>query len=61
MRFKMTDTVTIKEAASMLGVNPSTLRNWERLGKFKSYRHPLNKYRIYKIEDLKKFKESYLT
>ena len=45
----------IKDAASLLGVAPATLRNWEKLGKLKPHRNPSNRYRLYKIEDLEKF------
>lgn len=42
----------IKDAAALLGVSPSTLRNWEKLGKLKAHRNPNNKYRLYKQVDL---------
>lgn len=29
-----------------------TLRNWDANGKLKAHRHPMNNYRVYKIEDL---------
>jgi excisionase family DNA binding protein len=45
--------ITIKEAASLLRVSPLTLRNWDKNGKLKAYRHPMNNYRVYKIDDLK--------
>jgi MerR family transcriptional regulator, copper efflux regulator len=44
--------ITIKEAANVLGVSPLTLRNWDKNGKLKALRHPMNNYRVYKIEDL---------
>lgn len=44
--------ITIKQAASILGVSPLTLRNWDKNGKLKAYRHPMNNYRVYKMEDL---------
>lgn len=44
--------ITIKEAANILGVSPLTLRNWDKNGKLKAYRHPMNNYRVYKTEDL---------
>lgn len=40
---------TIKEAAKLLGVSELTLRNWDKSGKFKAQRHPMNNYRVYKI------------
>ena len=44
--------ITIKEASSILGVSPLTLRNWDKNGRFKALRHPMNNYRVYKMEDL---------
>jgi DNA (cytosine-5)-methyltransferase 1 len=49
---KIIDYLTIKEAAKFLGVVPNTLRNWERDKKISTYRNPLNRYRLYKKEDL---------
>lgn len=46
------DYVTIKEAAELLGVDKTTLRRWDKAGKLKPYRHPLNSYRLYKKSDL---------
>lgn len=46
------DYVTIKEAAELLGVDKTTLRRWDKAGKLKPYRHPLNYYRLYKKSDL---------
>lgn len=45
---------SIKEAAQILGVTPLTLRNWDRSGKFKAQRHPMNNYRVYRREALEK-------
>lgn len=48
--------LTVGEAAAQLGVTPATLRNWDRSGKLKPHRHPINGYRIYanaEIEALK--------
>jgi DNA (cytosine-5)-methyltransferase 1 len=42
----------IKQAAEFLGVSESTLRNWDRGGKIVAYRHPINRYRLYKKADL---------
>jgi excisionase family DNA binding protein len=39
--------LTIKQAAELLGVSPSTLRNWDRTGKVRAWRHPINGYRLY--------------
>jgi len=47
--------LTIKEASNLLGVTPLTLRNWDKAGKIKAFRHPVNKYRLYKPEDIELF------
>ena len=44
--------LTVGEAASFLGVSTTTLRNWDRSGKLKAHRHPINGYRLYRREDL---------
>jgi DNA-binding transcriptional MerR regulator len=44
--------VTIAEASKRLGVAPNTLRSWGSHGKIQEYRHPLNNYRLYRLEDL---------
>jgi excisionase family DNA binding protein len=41
------DTITIKEAARLLGVSEPTLRRWDDLRKFPARRHPVNGYRLY--------------
>ncbi len=46
--------VTLKQAAAYLGASPNTLRNWDRQGKLTAARHPVNRYRLYKLEDLAK-------
>ena len=46
--------MTIKEAATYLGVTPLTLRNWDKQGKLPATRHPMSNYRIYKTDDLEK-------
>lgn len=46
--------VTIKQASDILGVSRLTLRNWDKNGKLKALRHPMNNYRVYRIEDLEK-------
>lgn len=47
--------LTIKEASALIGVTPLTLRNWDKAGKLKAYRNPINKYRIYKSEEIELF------
>lgn len=47
--------LTIGEAASLLGVSPATLRNWDQKGKLLPIRHPVNRYRLYRREQLEAF------
>lgn len=39
--------LNIGQAANILGVSTETLRRWDKSGKFKSTRHPINNYRVY--------------
>ena len=43
---------TIKKVSEILGVTPLTLRNWDKKGKLKAYRNPINNYRVYKKEEI---------
>ena len=47
----------IREAAAFLGVHPDTLRRWERNHKVSTYRHPVNRYRLYLRADLDRLLE----
>ncbi len=47
--------LTTKEVADLLGVTPLTVRNWDKTGKMKAYRNPINNYRIYKPSDVEFF------
>ena len=49
---RLDEYLTVSEAAAYLGVSSATLRNWDRSGKLKPYRHPVNGYRLYKMDDL---------
>jgi excisionase family DNA binding protein len=44
----------VKEAAELLGVSPNTVRAWGAAGKIPEYRHPANRYRMYKRTDLER-------
>ena len=46
---------TIKETAKIIGVTHLTLRNWDKNGKLKAYRNPINHYRVYKPEEIELF------
>lgn len=47
--------LTVKEVADLLGVTPLTLRNWDKKGRLKALRNPINNYRIYKPEEIELF------
>jgi DNA (cytosine-5)-methyltransferase 1 len=47
--------LTINKAAKLLHVTPLTLRNWDKRGILKPYRHPANNYRIYRIDQIEAF------
>lgn len=44
----------VKEAAALLGISPNTLRAWGAHGQVPEYRHPVNKYRLYKRLELER-------
>lgn len=44
--------LTVKKAAELLGISPTTLRNWDTRAKLRAYRHPVNGYRLYLKSDL---------
>ena len=46
------DYMTVGVAAEFLGISRSTLRNWDKEGKLKPHRHPINSYRLYRHADL---------
>ncbi|WP_371927323.1 MULTISPECIES: MerR family DNA-binding transcriptional regulator [Methylomonas] len=48
----LSDYLTIGEASETLGVTRATLRNWDKAGKLKPYRHPVNGYRLYNRNEL---------
>jgi excisionase family DNA binding protein len=49
---KISEYLKIGEAAELLGVTENTLRNWEKDNKIKTYRNPMNDYRLYKTSEL---------
>lgn len=48
----MKDFIQIDEASKILNVTTMTLRRWDKAGKLKAYRHPINKYRLYKKSEI---------
>jgi len=44
--------LTVNEVSKLLGVTPLTVRNWDKKGALVALRHPVNNYRMYRIEDV---------
>lgn len=55
MAENLQDYLTVGSAAAFLGVSAKTLREWDRAGKLKPIRHPINRYRLYARKDLESF------
>ena len=55
MAENLQDYLTVGAAAALLGVSAKTLREWDRAGKLKPIRHPINQYRLYARTDLQAF------
>lgn len=56
----MNKLIKSKEAAELLGISKGTMHKWEKLGKLNiSVRNPLTNYRVYDVEKIKKFMESF--
>lgn len=53
----MNSRISLNEAATYLGVTKTTLRNWDKSGKLKADRNPLNAYRTYDMDTLRVLKE----
>lgn len=49
--------LTIRQAAKAFGVSPDTLRRWDKAGKLKATRHPMNNYRVYSVQTIEKLKD----
>ncbi|MDP3770529.1 MAG: MerR family DNA-binding transcriptional regulator [Candidatus Sungbacteria bacterium] len=47
--------LSIKNASTMLGVTPLTLRNWDKKGILTAYRNPVNNYRVYRLDQVELF------
>ncbi len=46
--------LNVTEVSKIVGVTPLTVRNWDKKGKLRAYRNPVNNYRMYKVEDVEK-------
>lgn len=51
------DLISLQEAASLLGVSTSTLRNWDNNGRLPAVRNPKNNYRRYRLMDVLSLQE----
>lgn len=49
---KISEYLTVGEAAEFLGVSKDTLRRWDRAGKLEARRHPMTGYRLYSRDEL---------
>ena len=49
--------ITVREAAKIFSVSPMTIRRWDKIGKLKAFRHPMNNYRLYRQVEIKKLAE----
>jgi len=47
--------LTVSQAATLLGVSPNTLRNWDNSGKLKARKQPISGYRLYQKSELDRF------
>ncbi|KKW18953.1 MAG: Type I restriction-modification system, DNA adenine N6-methyltransferase subunit [Candidatus Adlerbacteria bacterium GW2011_GWC1_50_9] len=59
MQLKGKKYLTVKEAAIFLGVSPQTVRSWDEKRKLTAARGKSNRYRLYLISELQKFKENH--
>lgn len=53
----MKEFYSLNEVADMLSVSKETLRRWDKNGSLKPVRHPINNYRVYPKQVLKKFNQ----
>ncbi|HEX5632560.1 MAG TPA: MerR family DNA-binding transcriptional regulator, partial [Gemmatimonadales bacterium] len=49
----MSELLSLSEAAALLGVSVQTLRRWDREGKLRAHRNPVNGYRQYARDELR--------
>lgn len=56
---RMDGYLTVKQAATYLGISAQTLRRWDKSGKLKPVRHPTSGYRYYNRADLEPFRLDY--
>ena len=44
----MNELLTVAQVADMLSVSKQTVVSWDKRGKLKAERHPINNYRVYR-------------
>jgi hypothetical protein len=49
---KSRDFITVRQAADMIGALPVTLCNWDRSARLKATRHRVNRYSLYRRQDV---------
>jgi excisionase family DNA binding protein len=49
---KINDYLTSGEVAELLGVTKATVANWTRKKKIKTYVHPINGFKLYRLIDI---------
>jgi excisionase family DNA binding protein len=54
---KGADYLLVREAATLLGVAPNTIRAWSQTGKLQEYRHPVNNYRLFRKSEVEALRE----
>lgn len=52
---RLSDYLTVVQAAEILGVSKDTLRRWDKKGKLTARRHPVTRYRLYLKKELEEF------
>ena len=52
---RLSDYLTVAQAAHILGVSKDTLRRWDKAGKLTARRHPVTQYRLYLRKELEAF------
>jgi DNA (cytosine-5)-methyltransferase 1 len=60
----MNELLTVAQVADMLSVSKQTVISWDKRGKLKAERHPINNYRVYRrsnIEAISLFPENYIS
>ena len=50
--------VKVREVAKMFNVHPDTIRRWEKKGLITSIRHPMNGYRVFYLENIRRILDS---